>query len=79
MLAVKAKYDNGVVRWLDEPPIKGFHDLIILFEDVADRVGNADTLSPQSSQEVGGIQGLPPLPELDGAMPQGWKEAIYGE
>ena len=34
MLAVKAKYVNGTVRWEQKPPVKGSHDLIVVFEDV---------------------------------------------
>ena len=34
MLAVKAKYENGIVRWEQEPPVKGLHDLIVVFADV---------------------------------------------
>ncbi len=34
MLAVKAKYENGAVRWEQKPPVTGFHDLIVVFRDV---------------------------------------------
>jgi len=34
MLAVKAKYENGTVRWVRSPPVKGSHDLIVVFADV---------------------------------------------
>ena len=33
MLAVKAAYDNGTVRWLQKPPTSGSHNLIVVFED----------------------------------------------
>lgn len=36
MLAVKAKYENGTVRWERKPPVKGLHDLIVVFADVPD-------------------------------------------
>lgn len=68
MLAVKAKYEDGVVRWLDKPAIKGAHNLIVLFEDVAD----------ESEKAVLDINQLPALPELEGFVPSGWKEAVYG-
>jgi len=35
MLAVKAKYENGTVRWERKPPVKGLHDLIVVFADVS--------------------------------------------
>ncbi len=35
MLAVKAKYENGTVRWERQPPVKGSHDLIVVFADVS--------------------------------------------
>ncbi len=34
MLAVKAKYENGAVRWEQKPPVTGLHDLIVVFEDI---------------------------------------------
>ena len=34
MLAVKAKYENGTVRWERKPPMEGSHDLIVVFADV---------------------------------------------
>lgn len=34
MLAVKAKYENGAVRWLRKPPVMGTHNLTVVFEDV---------------------------------------------
>ncbi len=77
MLAIKAKYDNGVVRWLENPPVSGKHDLIVLFADMAEA-------QPQSgpSSQTGDIrmseEALQPLPELSGSVPDGWKEAIYG-
>ncbi len=42
MLAVKAKYENGTVRWERKPPVKGLHDLIVVFADVctSDRTEN---------------------------------------
>ncbi len=36
MLAVKAAYDNGTVRWLQKPPDSGVHSLIVIFEDIED-------------------------------------------
>ena len=72
MLAIKAKYDNGVVRWLENPPVGGTHDLIVLFEDVAGGL-------PQGGQSARiSVDELQPLPELFGSVPNGWKEAIYG-
>ena len=35
MLAVKAKYEDGTVRWERKPPVKGLHDLIVVFADVS--------------------------------------------
>ncbi len=32
MLAVKAKYENGTVRWEQKPPVEGLCDLIVVFE-----------------------------------------------
>ena len=32
MLAVKAKYENGTVRWKQKPPVVGRWDLTIVFE-----------------------------------------------
>lgn len=36
MLAVKAKYEDGTVRWERKPPVKGLHDLIVVFLDISD-------------------------------------------
>lgn len=77
MLAVKAKYENGVVRWLENPPVSGKHDLIVLFENTVE----GDTQgapSPQRGYTQLNEEVLSPLPELIGSVPDGWKEAIYG-
>ena len=34
MLAIKAVYENGEVRWMQRPPDDGRHDLIVVFEDI---------------------------------------------
>lgn len=36
MLAIKATYDNGMVRWSRKPPVDGLHDLIVVFADIGD-------------------------------------------
>jgi|GEM_PF-2658607 hypothetical protein len=77
MLAIKAKYDNGIVRWLGKPPVSGMHDLIVLFEDVPERVSEAG-LSSKNDQTLISKEAMQPLPELSGFVPDGWKEAIYG-
>ena len=78
MLAIKAKYDNGIVRWLENPPVSGTHDLIVLFEDLAGAQpeGGLSTLKGNNRINEDALQ---PLPELSGSVPNGWKEAIYGE
>jgi hypothetical protein len=34
MLAVKATYENGQIKWSKQPDIHGQHRLIVVFEDV---------------------------------------------
>ncbi len=51
MLAVKAKYDNGTVRWPSKPPVSGLHDLIVIFEDVAKGDAAVECL-PQTCREA---------------------------
>ena len=77
MLAIKAKYENGVVRWLGNPPVSGTHDLIVLFEDMADGHPQSSPLQTVRPHRIGDEE-LKPLPELSGSVPDGWKEAIYG-
>jgi hypothetical protein len=76
MLAIKAVYDNGIVRWLENPPAGGLHDLIVLFEDVD--AGLPLGASAHESSDRISEDSLQPLPELRGSMPDGWKEAVYG-
>ncbi len=38
MLAVKAKYENGTVRWERQPPVEGLHDLIVVFDPADEHV-----------------------------------------
>jgi len=76
MLAVKAVYDNGSVKWTRRMTISGRHSLIVLFEDVSgSELPDADVKYANASMDD---MVLPPLPELEGAVPEGWKDAIYG-
>jgi len=79
MLAIKAVYDNGTVRWPNKPPVEGLHDLIVVFEDVSESTLHAGT---EKAHKTGGKMDktavLIPLPELDGRVPAGWKDAVYG-
>ena len=50
MLAVKASYDNGAVRWKNKPHIAGQHDLIVIFQDV-DKVESSDKKPTDDSGE----------------------------
>ena len=34
MLAVKATYENGKIKWAKRPNLGGRHELIVVFEDV---------------------------------------------
>ncbi len=61
MLAVKAKYENGTVRWERTPPVKGLHDLIVVFADV-----------PASDQDEQGI--LPSVVRDIGDERQAWTD-----
>lgn len=36
MFALKARYEDGEVRWLRTPRVAGSHSLIVVFEDVDD-------------------------------------------
>ncbi len=76
MFAVKAVYDNGTVKWTRRMTIPGRHNLIVLFEDVSgsDLMDSDENLSVSSADD----KVLPPLPELEGTIQNGWKDAIYG-
>jgi len=58
MLAVKAKYENGTVRWEQKPPVKGLHDLIVVFADVSatdpseQGAGPADVLDKSDESRI---------------------------
>jgi hypothetical protein len=77
MLAIKAKYENGIVRWLENPPVSGKHDLIVLFEDMAEGHPQGGPSTKAENTRMG-EEALKPLPELSGSVPDGWREAIYG-
>jgi hypothetical protein len=76
MLAVKATYDNGTVKWKRKPRFGGRHNLIVVFEDIGDPVKVGEIAHPAGK---GNTSVMPPLPELKGHVPHGWKEAVYGE
>lgn len=42
MLAVKATYDNGAVRWLQKPKVGGKHSVLVVFENVDDTLVSDD-------------------------------------
>ena len=50
MLAVKAKYDNGAVRWPGKPPVGGLHELIVIFEDVPESSAERTSELSQASE-----------------------------
>ena len=82
MLAVKATYDNGMVKWKRKPKFGGRHNLIVVFEDLGDSVHINTTAKVTVQSERQGtrsITTMPALPELRGYVPSGWKDAIYGE
>lgn len=47
MLAVKAKYENGKVRWEQKPPLTGMHDLIVVFADASSSDLDAPAAGPR--------------------------------
>ena len=49
MLAVEAEYDNGIVRWMQQPPAKGAYKLMVVFEPKSGQEENADTLEAQAA------------------------------
>ncbi len=53
MLAVKAKYENGTVRWERQPPVKGLHDLIVVFADVPASERDEQGASPSAVRDAG--------------------------
>jgi len=57
MLAVKAKYDNGMVQWPNTPPVNGLHELIVIFQDI-----------PEPVTEVVRSSGMSQASELDQAI-----------
>ena len=69
MLAVKAEYENGAVRWLQRPPRAGAFVVTVVFEEPIDR--------PDNRPAEGQNNEVQPLPELAGFVPAGWKDAIY--
>ncbi|NCD35467.1 MAG: hypothetical protein EOL87_18950 [Spartobacteria bacterium] len=44
MLAVKAEYENGQVKWLEKPPVEEHQDVIVVFQG-----GESDLNSKQRS------------------------------
>jgi hypothetical protein len=36
MIAIKATYDGGNLRWVDEPKLAGQHNVLVVFENVDD-------------------------------------------
>jgi hypothetical protein len=82
MLAVKATYDNGMVKWKRKPKFGGRHNLIVVFEDLGNPVHIKITpkVTDQSDrQDTLSTTAMPILPELRGYVPPGWKDAVYGE
>ncbi len=53
MLAVKAKYENGIVRWERQPPVKGLHDLIVVFADVPASELDEQGVLPSVVRDIG--------------------------
>lgn len=56
MLAVKATYDNGTVRWKERPSVAGRHELIVIFQDV----------DPESSTQPSRADATAPAATWDG-------------
>lgn len=82
MLAVKATYYNGMVKWKRKPKLGGRHNLIVVFEDVGDpvEINTTPKVTGQFKiQRTHSTSVVPSLPELRGHVPPGWKDAIYGE
>lgn len=75
MLAVKAVYEDGQVKWPRSLALKGRHELIVTFLDGEPLLLDQGDSSDQSQQPA---PELVPLPELTGRIPDGWKDAIYG-
>jgi hypothetical protein len=44
-----------------------------------ERKGVRVVLGESGSVLVLPLENLPPLPELEGSVPEGWKDAIYGQ
>jgi hypothetical protein len=52
MLAVKAEYENGQVKWLEKPPVAEHQDVIVVFqggESDYDSKQRKDWMMPQST------------------------------
>lgn len=83
MLAVKATYDNGKIKWSQKPKLRGRHNLIIVFENIGESESINTTPNVAVISEKQSIRStttaMAPLPELRGYIPLGWKDAIYGE
>ena len=79
MLAVKATYDNGMVKWKRKPKFGGRHNLIVVFEDLGEPVYTNTTPKVTGQSERQGVHSataMSALPELKGYVPSGWKDAI---
>ena len=37
MLAVKANYNNGTIRWGQRPVISGMHEVMVVFSDIGEK------------------------------------------
>ncbi len=46
MLAVKAKYENGAVRWFQRPAVSGSAQIIVVFDEIPLAQGLGDASSP---------------------------------
>ena len=51
MLAVKAEYENGQIRWLEKPPVQQAQDVIVVFQTEEENVSlhKYDWMRAQSS------------------------------
>jgi len=59
MLAVKAAYDNGILRWLQKPPTGRTNSVIVVFDDLEEGTPDSITKHQQTKEQaIKAIRGL---------------------
>lgn len=58
MLAVKARYDNGVVHWLQQPPVGDHYSLTVVFEEMEQPQTEAEMKQERKKEAINALCGF---------------------